>query len=100
MAYESLRRKGGLNFLFFEKGFYKLSIREVQLRLGDYKGKNTNCIVCAGTSDYSPNPENYGMYFRPIAKAKMNLQYQKTEEYENRITIYKKSLRAIRGRPY
>lgn len=100
LVYESLRRKGGLNFLFFEKGFHKLSIREVLLRLGDYKGKNTNRIVCAGTSDYSPYTESYGMYFRPIAKAKMNLTYQKTEEYENRSTIYKESLCAIRRGSY
>ncbi|WP_201798193.1 hypothetical protein [Lachnotalea glycerini] len=89
LVYESLRREGGLNFLFFEKGFHKLSIREVRIRLSDYKGKNTNRIVCAGTSDYLPYPENYGMYFRPIAKTKMNLTYQKTEEYKNRSTIYK-----------
>lgn len=88
LAYESLRRKGGLNFLFFEKGFHKLSIREVRLRLGDYKGENTKCIVCAGTSDYSPYPENYGMYFTPIAKVKMNLEYQNTVEYKSRSTIY------------
>jgi len=97
LVYESLRRKGGLNFLFFEKGFHKLSIREVLLRLSDYKGKNTNRIVCAGTSDYSPYPENYGMYFRPIAKAIMNLTYLKTEEYRSRSTIYKESLSVIRG---
>ena len=89
LVYESMRRKSGLNFLFFEKGFHKLSIREVILNLGDYKGKNTNRIVCAGTSDYTPYPKNYGMYFRPIAKAKMNLTYQKTEEYKSRSTIYK-----------
>lgn len=39
LAYESLRRKGGLNFLFFNKGFHKLSVREVRLSLGDIKRK-------------------------------------------------------------
>ncbi len=96
LVYESLRRKGGLNYLFFEKGFQKLSIREVHLRLGDYKGKNSIRIVCAGTSDYSPYPEHYGMYFKPIAKVSMNLAYQKTDEYKNRSAIFKKSLCAIR----
>lgn len=96
LVYESLRRKGGLNYLFFEKGFHKLSIREVRLRLGDYKGKNTKRIVCACTSDYSPNPENYGMFFRPIANVQMNFTYQKTEEYKSRSTIYKESLCALR----
>lgn len=95
LVYESLRRKGGLNYLFFEKGFHKLSIREVRLSLGNYNGKNANCIVCSGTSDYSPYPENYGMYFAPIARVKMNFQYQNTEEYKNRSTIYKKSLCAM-----
>jgi hypothetical protein len=95
LVYESLRRKGGLNFLFFEKGFHKLSIREVLLRLGDNKGKNAKRIVCAGTSDYSPYPENYGMYFRPMAKVKIDLTYQESEEYKSRCIIFKESLRAI-----
>lgn len=96
LVYESLRRKGGQNYMFFEKGFQKLSLREVRLRLGDYKGKNSSRIVCAGTSDYSPYPERYGMYFKPIAKVKMNLTYLKTNEYRDRSANYKKSLCAIR----
>lgn len=91
LAYESLRRKGGLNFLFFEKGFHKLSVREARLSLGNNRGRNTNSIVCAGTSDYSPYPENYGMYFTPIAKTEMNLKYKDTEEYKRRRIICEKS---------
>lgn len=95
LVYESLRRNGGLNYLFFEKGFHKLSIREVILRLGDYRGRNVNRIVCANTCDYSPCPKNYGMFFSPIAKVNMDFAYQKTEEYKSRSTIYKESLCAI-----
>lgn len=87
LAYKSVRIKGGLNFLFFEKGFHKLSIRECRLRLGDNQSKNASRIVCAGSSDYTPYPESYGMYFQPIAKVKMDLTYQETDEYKSRSTI-------------
>lgn len=54
LTYRSLRKKHGLNYLFFEKGFRKLAIREVRLRLGEAPGKNSNHIACAVTCDYSP----------------------------------------------
>jgi len=95
LVYESQRNKNGLNYLFFEKGFFKLSIREVLLRLGDFKCKNSSRIVCAGTSDYSPYLENYGMYFKPISKVRMNITYKETDEYKNRNKIYNESLNAI-----
>ncbi len=44
LAYTSLRNKSGVNFLFFEKGFKKLSIRQVRLRLGNLKGKISSQI--------------------------------------------------------
>ena len=31
LAYESEQRKGGINYLFFEQGFKKLSLRQVSL---------------------------------------------------------------------
>lgn len=79
LVYKSLRKKGGLNYLFFEKGFNKLSIREVSLRLGDEQGRNTNRIICAGTSDYVPYPENYGMYFMPITQVKICREYKEEQ---------------------
>lgn len=89
LAYTSLRSKKGMNFLFFEKGFYKLSIREVRLHLGDYKSKNSTRIICADTSDYAPYPKSYGMYFAPIAKTGMDTTYLETQEYKKRNRRYK-----------
>ena len=72
---------GGICFLFFEQGFKKLSLREVTLRLGDYKGKNTAKVTCAVTSDFSPVLESYGYYFSPIAKTKYDYKYTTSDEY-------------------
>lgn len=96
LVYESLRKKGGLNYLFFEKGFNKLSLREVRLRLGDKPGKNTSRIICAGTSDYLPYLENYGKYFMPLTKVKECREYKEQEEYLRRRKAYNKSLEKIR----
>lgn len=96
LAYTSLRNKCGVNFLFFEKGFKKLSIREVRLRLGDFKGKNSNRIICAGTCDYSPYLKEYGEYFSPLARVNMDNKYIECQEYKERSEVYEKSLKNIR----
>lgn len=96
LAYTSLRNKSGVNFLFFEKGFKKLSIRNVSLRLGDLKGKNTKKIICANTCDYIPYLEAYGKYFLPLAKVDMDIKYAESHEYKNRLEVYEKSLNNIR----
>jgi len=98
LAYNSHVKDSSVNFLFFEKGFRKLALREVYLRLGDRPAKNSNCIVCAGTSDYSPNIEAYGEFFEPIAKIRKNAKYKQSEEYLSRKAIYEEALRAISGR--
>ena len=67
--------------MFFEQGFKKLSLREVKLRLGDCKGKNTANVTCAITSDFSPVLEGYGYYFSPIAKVKYDKKYIMSDEY-------------------
>ncbi len=92
LAYKSVANKKGLNFLFFEKGFKKLSLRETRLYFGERKSKNTETIYCATSSDYSPIVENYGKYFEPIAKERMNSEYKYTEEYNTHHMNYKKSL--------
>lgn len=84
LAYKSIARKEGVNFLFFEKGFKKLALREVQLYLGERKSKNTQTVNCAITSDYMPILENYGIYFEPLVKQKMEHNYKKTGEYKAR----------------
>lgn len=96
LAYTSLRNKCGVNFLFFEKGFKKLSIRQVGLRLGNHKGKNTNRIICADTCDYSPFLKEYGEYFSPLARVNMDIKYIESEEYKKRLGIYEKSLNNIK----
>lgn len=81
LAYCSEARSGGYCFLFFERGFKKLSLREVKVRLGDYKGKNTAQIDCAITSDFKPILKRYGYYFSPIAKVKYDDKYTMSDEY-------------------
>lgn len=88
LAYESEARKGSMNFLFFEHGFKKLSLREVRLRLGDEKGKNHNRIVCADSGDYSPNLYSYGNTFLPIARIGKDKNYSETEEFKLRFQVY------------
>lgn len=87
LAYESEARKGGTNYLFFEHGFRKLSIREVRLRLGDAPGENHNRITCADTSDYSPSPAQYGKMFLPIAKIGCDKKYTESDEYHLRMQV-------------
>ena len=86
LAYDSHAISGGENFIFFEKGFKKLSIREVRLRLGETKKRYTD-ICCAGTSDYTPYLESYGYYFSPILKISHDIEYEKSEEYLKRKDI-------------
>lgn len=84
LAYNSHAHPKGTNFLFFEKGFNKLSLREVKLYLGESKSKNTNTICCAVSSDYSPIIKNYGYYFKPITKTDYDFNYELTDEYKHR----------------
>lgn len=92
LAYKSVANKDGLNFLFFEKGFKKLSLRETSLYFGERKSKNTKTIPCAITSDYSPIIKNYGKCFEPIVRERMNSKYEYTEEYKIHLMNYEKSL--------
>ena len=96
LVYESEARKNGLCFLFFEKGFRKLSLRKVSLRFGDLKGKNQIAVQCAVGSDFSPNLESYGYYFKPIARKMLNKNYYDSEEYNLRKFGKEKSMREIR----
>lgn len=98
LAYHSEAKEGGICFLFFEQGFRKLSLREVALRLGDYKGKNTAKVTCAITSDFSPVLKGYGHYFSPIARVKYNDKYIETDEYILRKQVEEYSREKIRER--
>ena len=68
--------------MFFEKGFNKLVLREVNLRVDH--NKNRNDIYCSVGGGYTLDEESYGKYFAPIAKVKMNSDYLKSDEYLSR----------------
>ncbi len=91
LAYRSVANKRGVNYLFFEKGFNKLSIRQVKLRLGSLQGKNHNEIVCADSSDYHPFPESYGESFMPLARVVKNDNYLESDDFKEKERVYRKS---------
>lgn len=93
LAYKSVAYEGGTNFLFFEKGFRKLALREIILYFGERKSKNTNIITCASTCDYSPHIKSYGMYFKPIAGLGMDSEYEETKEYKEYSKNFDESFR-------
>lgn len=96
LVYDSRAYSGGENYIFLEKGFKKLVLRQVSLRLGSRKTKNTQKIICSQSCDYSPIIKNYGCCFNPIAKIGFCEEYLESEEYmlysENRA----KSLERLR----
>lgn len=96
LAFDSHARAGGENFIFFEKGFRKLALRELNLRFGKSSGGSHNQIVCADTSDYMPFIKCYGEYFAPKARIKMDESYLKTDEYLTRKQVYDESLLRMR----
>ena len=95
LVYDSHAIYGGENYIFFEKGFRKLALRQVRLYLGT-KNDNRNTIVCAGGSDYTPYIKDYGCYFAPIAKVKMDDNYLQSKEYIQREIVLEESRRKIR----
>lgn len=94
LVYDSHAIQGGENYIFFEKGFKKLALRQVRLYLGSKKGRK-NAIYCADGTDYTPFVEEYGKYFAPIAKVKMDTSYLQTDEYKQRETVLEESHRRI-----
>lgn len=81
MMYEPHVKKGKRSFLFFKKGFGKLSLRAVSLRL-EHRDEKTGepemddcAIQCAWGCDYSPIPGSYGECFLPIARTAMVDEY-------------------------
>lgn len=96
LAFDSHAKEGGENFIFFEKGFKKLALRELRLRFGRSDGGAHNFIACADTCDYSPNIDSYGEFFIPKAKIKMDEAYLTSEEYLQRKAILEQSYRRFR----
>lgn len=96
LVFDSHAKKGGENFIFFEKGFRKLALRQLRLRFGRNSGGCHNRIVCADTSDYSPHIIAYGLYFLPKARVKMDEAYIESDEYLLRKKIFDESCRKMR----
>lgn len=97
LVYDSHARKGGENYLFFEKGFMKLALRELKLRFGKENGGNSAEIACAGTCDYTPYLERYGEYFLPKARVKMDENYLHSDEYKKREKAHSEVLKTLWG---
>lgn len=96
LVYDSHAQEGGENYIFFDRGFKKLALRELSLRLSRAAGGNHNKIVCAGTSDYTPYIKNYGMYFAEKARVEEEKSYLSSEEYLQREACRKKSLEWVK----
>lgn len=96
LAYDSHAKNGGENFIFFEKGFKKLALRQLQLRFSKNNGGNVKRIVCADTSDYIPFIESYGMCFQPKVRVKMDKSYLLSDEYLQRKEVYEKFCQKVR----
>lgn len=96
LGYDSHAKNGGENFIFFEKGFKKLALRQLQLRFSKNNGGNVNRIVCADTSDYIPFIESYGMCFQPKVRVKMDKSYLLSDEYLQRKEVYEKFCQKVR----
>lgn len=96
LVFDSHAKEGGENFIFFEKGFRKLSLRQLRLRFGRKDGGSHNRIVCADSCDYTPYIKSYGECFMPKAKIVMNQKYLQSDEFLSRQQILKESYQKIR----
>lgn len=97
IAYNSKRNPIGVNYMFFEKGFKKLALKEIKLKIKIKNTTHQNQIICAHSSDYLPLIKNYGYYFDSIAKVKFNEKYLNTSEYMKRKEIYDLTYKKILG---
>lgn len=95
LVFDSHAKEGGENFIFFEKGFRKLSLRQLRLRFGSKDGGSHNRIVCADSCDYTPYIKSYGRCFMPKAKIVMNQSYLQSDEFLSRRQILKGSYRKM-----
>ena len=98
LVYDSHAVEGGENYIFFEKGFKKLAMRELRLRFGKKEGGNHNSIVCATSSDYSPHIRSYGEMFLPKAKLGFDESYLSSDEYSIRKTTVEISYQKMRNK--
>ena len=104
LAYTSEVDHAKTNYIFFEKGFRKLAVRELRLRLGSDERICKNRICCSMTCDYIAYPKSYGECFLPKAKIGKNPHYLNSNEYRSRNEIkaywYKKRNEEIQKEPH
>lgn len=84
LAYTSIADPKGTNFLFFEKGFRKLSISNVKLFFVNESTRYSNVIHCVVSTDYMPDPKKYGDYFKSKTEVDSDIKYTETDEYKER----------------
>ncbi len=97
LVYDSRAYKGGENYIFLEKGFKKLAVRQLRLRLGNRSAKNSQTIVCADTSDYMPLVKNYGCCLEPIARVGVKREFLESEQYKYYMKNYDISADKLRS---
>lgn len=97
LAYKSHKKAESINFLFFEKGFKKLSLREVEFFVKRNGNTQKQTICCAGSSDFTPYVKSYGEYLDKDLKVKFYEEYLQSKEYLSRKSIYEKSLKRLRS---
>lgn len=98
LAYQSERNPDGVNYLFFEHGFKKLSLKRVSLNLNGLKGRNSNEIECAVSCDYTPILKSYGEMFLPIARIGKDDNYTQSAEYALRLDVLSYKIKDMRER--
>lgn len=96
ISYDSKAYPGGENYIFLERGFKKLALRQIRLRFGRKNGGNHNIISCAFSSDYNPSPREYGKYFLPKCRIKRDLNYENSSECIER----KSNIEAVKKRKF
>ncbi len=91
LVYDSRVKPNNRNYLFFERGFRKLSLRQVSLTIRENGRVNRNRVACATSSDYHPSIKEYGWCFEPIAKLKFDQKYLESEEYISRNNNFRRN---------
>lgn len=77
------------DFIFFERGFDKLSLKTVHIRIDRNNAKE---IYCAISSDYNADCKSYGYYFEPVLRKKYDASYEQSEEYLRRKSTFDSNL--------
>lgn len=83
--YNSIIPEKNLNFIFFERGFNKLLLKDIKLYIGD--GNNKKEVQLAYGSDYIPLLKNYRLCFKYKAKLKEITNFEDSEDFIEMLNI-------------